>query len=202
MSEHYYSRRPGTESRKETIELDISGKSMPFWVDRGVFSRGGLDFGSRLLLESWEAPSVDGPVLDAGCGWGPLGLTIASWCPEREVVLVDINERSAELSRANAERQRLGNVTVRQQNLMEGEEPGTYAAVVTNPPIRAGKDVVFQLYEGAWEVLRPGGVLYVVIQKKQGAPSTKQKLQDLGFHVETKAKSKGYFIFAAEKTLT
>lgn len=199
MSEHYYSKKPAVESQRTTIHEEVRGVELAYIVDRGVFARNGLDFGSRLLLENFSAPDADGEMIDVGCGWGALGLTIASLYPERTVHMVDINERSVGLSKENAANNQIRNVNIYEQDLLEGQKPETFAAVITNPPIRAGKQTVFRLYEQAYDVLKQNGELTVVIQKKQGAPSTLQKLEDLGFEVETKAKKKGYFIFGAKK---
>ncbi|SDN92357.1 class I SAM-dependent methyltransferase [Alkalicoccus daliensis] len=199
MSDHYYSKKPSSASRRETIHEEVRGIKLAYIVDTGVFSKRGLDFGSRLLLENFTEPEAPGIILDVGCGWGPLGLTIASLYPERMVHLVDVNERSIELTAENAKHNKIKNTEVYEQDLLDGQKPESLAAVVTNPPIRAGKATVFRLYEQAYEALKSGGELTVVIQKKQGAPSTLQKLEDLGFEVETKAKKKGYFIFGAKK---
>ncbi|CAM3895782.1 class I SAM-dependent methyltransferase [Alkalicoccus chagannorensis] len=199
MTDHYYSSRPEKRSSRRELRVSAAGVEQTYQVDHGVFSKGGLDEGSRLLIESFEAPEVEGAFLDAGCGWGPIGISIAQQYPERTVHMIDVNERSVMLASENTILNHCPNTEVRQQDLLEGEAPASYAAVMTNPPIRAGKQVVFRLYEQAWDVLKPGGTLTVVIQKKQGAPSTKKKLEELGFSVTVPAKEKGYFIFRAEK---
>ncbi|PIB70167.1 methyltransferase, partial [Pseudomonas sp. 2995-3] len=103
--------------------------------------------------------------------------------PERNIVMVDINERAVELSSLNGELNSLNNTKVFQNDLMEGIID-KFAAILTNPPIRAGKDVIFNLYEQAYEALLDNGEIWVVIQKKQGAPSTINKLEELGFEIE------------------
>jgi 16S rRNA (guanine1207-N2)-methyltransferase len=199
MSDHYYSKKPSAGSRRVRMEEEIRGVELVYTVDEGVFSKRGVDFGSRLLVENLQEPEVAGPFIDAGCGWGPIGLTAARLFPERTVHMVDVNERAVELSRENAEMNKIRNVKIYDQDLLAGEKEESFAAVISNPPIRAGKETVFRLYEQAWKVLKPEGELTVVIQKKQGAPSTKKKLEEIGFTVETKAKAKGYFIFCGKK---
>lgn len=199
MSEHYYSKKPSVLSQRETIHEEVRGEKLAYIVDRGVFSRGGIDFGSRLLLENFSVPEADGEIMDVGCGWGPLGLTIAALYPERTVHLTDVNERAVQLTQENAANNQIKNVKIYEQDLLEAQQPDSLAAVVTNPPIRAGKKTVHRLYEQAYVSLKQQGELTVVIQKKQGAPSTLQKLEDLGFDVETRVKKKGYFIFVAKK---
>jgi 16S rRNA (guanine1207-N2)-methyltransferase len=199
MTEHYYTKKPVKKSQRSTIKEEIRGIELVYTVDEGVFSKRGVDFGSKMLIENLKEPDISGAIIDVGCGWGPMGLTAAAAFPERMVHMVDINERSVALSRENAERNKLRNVKIYEQDLLESEKEESFAAVITNPPIRAGKDVVFKLYEEAWRVLKSGGELTLVIQKKQGAASTKKKLEELGFEVENPARSKGYFIFTGKK---
>lgn len=200
MSDHYYSEKPTVKSDRYKITETILGKVYEFFVDRGVFSKGGLDFGTRLLLESIDLSSTDGPVADVGCGWGAIGIVLADEYSNRKIVMVDINERAVELSHVNAQKNGVENVQIFQNDLLSGFEENGFSVIVTNPPIRAGKKVVFQLYEQASETLIPGGEIWVVIQKKQGAPSTKKKLEELGFDVQVVNKSKGYYIFKGIKS--
>ncbi|QKS69690.1 class I SAM-dependent methyltransferase [Paenalkalicoccus suaedae] len=200
MSDHYYSKTPSTTSERKQIKETIRDRTYTFTVDRGVFSRGGLDFGSRLLIETMEEPAVKGPIMDVGCGWGPIGISLSKEFSGRLIELVDVNERSVSLAKENAMANK-ADVRVYENNLLDGVEKESVAAVISNPPIRAGKQTIFALYEQAYDVLLPGGELWIVIQKKQGAASTLTKLEDLGFDVTTKAKSKGYFIYHAKKSV-
>ena len=177
----------------------MRGKSYKFYVDRGVFSKSGVDFGSKLLIESFRVSNVSGPIADIGCGWGPIGISIASDLWDREVVMVDINERAVELANMNASLNGLTNVQVYQKDLLDGFKEDSFASIVTNPPIRAGKKVIFKLYEQSVKALKNGGELWVVIQKKQGAPSTEKKLLELGLEVDIVKKEKGYFIIKGKK---
>ncbi|MCE7793852.1 class I SAM-dependent methyltransferase [Salipaludibacillus sp. CUR1] len=199
MADHYYSKKPAVESNQKEIREEIRGQSFRFYVDRGVFSKSGLDYGTRLLLETFREPDISGPIGDIGCGWGPIGISIAKSFPERPIHMVDINERSVQLSEKNARLNQAGNIKIDQNNLLDGCEKDTFAALITNPPVRAGKETVFALYEQARDVLKENGELWVVLQKKQGAPSTQKKLEELNFDVTVENKSKGYFIFKAKK---
>lgn len=199
MSDHYYSGKPGVESKQKSIAEQLRGKDFIFTVDRGVFSGHGVDFGTKLLIENFISPSVEGKILDAGCGWGPIGLAIAATHPDRHVDMMDVNERSVALAKENAVRNHIENQSIMLSDIAEGLPDTSYATVLTNPPIRAGKDVVFRIYEEAVRSLHPKGELWVVIQKKQGAPSTKKKLEELGLLVSTISKEKGYFIFMGKK---
>ena len=199
MSEHYYSRQPGVKSEPTTWQETLRQKTFSFTSDRGVFSRKGIDFGSRLLIESFLEPSVSGPFADVGCGYGPIGLTIASEWSDRNVYMLDVNERAVALSKKNAARNHISNVTVLQSDLLEAVSNTRFAAILSNPPIRAGKTLVHQLLEDAYVQLVQHGELWIVIQKKQGAPSAKKKLESLFGNVVTVAKKKGYYIFKARK---
>ncbi|GIN14551.1 methyltransferase [Shouchella clausii] len=203
MSEHYYTNQPSSPRDEKTWTFTLRGESFSFTTDRGVFSKGEVDFGSRLLIETFAFPELDGDILDVGCGYGPIGLALAKADPSRRVVMVDVNERACQLAEKNAKENGVKNADVRfnERGLAGFEQVARYAAVVTNPPIRAGKNVVYDIYEQAYERLIPEGELWVVIQKKQGAPSTKQKLAELfgAENVEVKGKKKGYCVFLAKK---
>lgn len=200
MSEHYYSKNPSVKSDPKEWSATIRNKQFYFETDAGVFSKGDVDFGSRLLAESFCLPDVDGPLLDVGCGYGPIGLSIAVSFPNRNVHMVDVNERALSLAKRNAERNGAENVEIYPSDALSAVTRDGFAAVLTNPPIRAGKETVFNIYEGAFSKLAKGGELWVVIQKKQGAPSTMNRLEELFGNVETVAKKKGYFIVKSKKS--
>jgi 16S rRNA (guanine1207-N2)-methyltransferase len=158
-----------------------------------------VDFGSRLLIEAYQNSEVDGPVLDVGCGYGPIGMAIAKAFPQKEVHMVDVNTRAIELAKKNADKNGIQNAAVYESDGLASVKAKDFSAIVTNPPIRAGKETIFRFYEEACEKLAAGGSLWVVIQKKQGAPSTQEKLEELFGEVRVADKKKGYFIFEARK---
>lgn len=199
MSEHYYAKNPKVKSEPEIWSTSLRGNNMRFQTDAGVFSKNDVDFGSRLLVEEFVMPKVEGPVLDIGCGYGPIGLSIALSFPERIIHMVDVNARALMLSRGNAERNAVENVKVYESESLIAVEEDGFAAVLTNPPIRAGKKVVFSFYEQAFSKLQSSGELWVVIQKKQGAPSTEKYIREIFGNVETVDKKKGYIIFRTVK---
>ncbi|MFC4411849.1 class I SAM-dependent methyltransferase [Chungangia koreensis] len=198
MADHYYSKNPHSKSDPRKWTFTLRGEKFFFNTDAGVFSKGEVDFGSRLLIESFVMPQVDGDVLDVGCGYGPIGLSLAKSYPERKVHMVDVNGRAIELSGKNAKENDVENVHIYESDGLSNVE-GQFAAILTNPPIRAGKETVFKFYDEAFEKLKAGGELWVVIQKKQGAPSTIEHLRELFGRVETVEKKKGYYILKAEK---
>lgn len=199
MAEHYYSKDPKVKSEPKERIATLRGKTLEFTTDAGVFSKGDVDFGSRLLVETFVMPEVEGDVLDIGCGYGPIGLTVAVSYPDRKVHLVDVNERALALCARNAERNGITNVTIYPSDALSAVEAGGFSAILTNPPIRAGKETVFSFYDGSFDRLGAGGQLWVVIQKKQGAPSSIKHLQELFGNVEVVAKKKGYYILKATK---
>lgn len=199
VSEHYYTKDPKVKSDRKTISSTLCGKTLDFTTDAGVFSKSGVDFGSRLLVESFEMPDVNGDVLDVGCGYGPIGLTIAMLFPERQIQMVDVNERAIALSKENAVQNHLTNTKIYPSDGLVAVRDSDFSAILTNPPIRAGKDVVFAFYEKSFAKLRTGGELWVVIQKKQGAPSSAKHLEEIFGNVSVVAKRKGYYILKAIK---
>ena len=201
MSNHYYAKNPETESKETSWTFPLRGREFRFISDSGVFSKRTVDFGSRLLIESFRLnEEVAGDILDVGCGYGPMGLALAHAYPTRLVEMVDVNERAMSLARRNAEANNIRNVKVYESNTYDQVPEGRqFAAIVSNPPIRAGKQVVHRILSEAHTHLLPGGTLTVVIQKKQGAPSAEQKMLDVFGNVEIIARDKGYWIIQSVK---
>jgi 16S rRNA (guanine1207-N2)-methyltransferase len=138
-------------------------------------------------------------VLDVGCGYGPIGISAAHLAPKGHVTMLDINSRAVELARENALHNGIRNVTVMESDVLSALEGQKFDVILTNPPIRAGKAIVHQIFEEAYRHLNEGGTLWVVIQKKQGAPSAAAKLESLFPVVEEVGKDKGYRIMRATK---
>ncbi|XVL95385.1 class I SAM-dependent methyltransferase [Bacillus subtilis] len=200
MSEHYYSEKPSVKSNKQTWSFRLRNKDFTFTSDSGVFSKKEVDFGSRLLIDSFEEPEVEGGILDVGCGYGQIGLSLASDFKDRTIHMIDVNERAVELSNENAEQNGITNVKIYQSDLFSNVDSAqTFASILTNPPIRAGKKVVHAIFEKSAEHLKASGELWIVIQKKQGAPSAIEKLEELFDEVSVVQKKKGYYIIKAKK---
>ncbi|WNS42783.1 class I SAM-dependent methyltransferase [Paenibacillus sp. MMS20-IR301] len=196
MSQHYYSQQPEARHDRRSIETVLRGRSLRFTSDAGVFSKGDIDYGSRVLIESMEIP--DGAeVLDVGCGYGPIGISAAALAPKGHVTMIDINSRAVELARENAQHNGIRNVTVMESDVLSAVQGRKFDVILTNPPIRAGKAVVHGIFEQAHDHLKEGGSLWIVIQKKQGAPSAVAKLESLFPVVEEVTKDKGYRIIRA-----
>ena len=199
MSEHYYSNKPQTESKPRQWKFTLRGHTFTFETDAGVFSKSEVDFGSRVLIDTFEMPEVEGDVLDVGCGYGPIGLSIAKALPERFVHMMDINTRAIALAEKNAQVNGIQNVRIFESDGLASVGDVKAAAILTNPPIRAGKETIFRFYDESYEKLVEGGELWIVIQKKQGAPSTVSHLEELFSEVDVVEKKKGYWIIRATK---
>ncbi|WP_017754873.1 class I SAM-dependent methyltransferase [Calidifontibacillus oryziterrae] len=199
MTEHYYSSNPSVQSKPFTFETILKGHSLLFTSDLGVFSKKEIDFGSRLLIEAFVIPEVSGGLLDVGCGYGPIGLTLGKEYPDRYITMVDINERALDLAEKNRIQNSVLNVKIYKSDLFNDIKERSFAAILTNPPIRTGKKNVYEIFERSYEYLTSGGELWIVIQKKQGAPSAIEKLQSIFNVVEVVAKKKGYYIIKSKK---
>jgi 16S rRNA (guanine1207-N2)-methyltransferase len=199
VSNHYYSKNPEVESNPVYWDFSLREQTFRFKTDRGVFSKKEVDFGSRLLIETFQIDKGDGKILDVGCGYGPIGLSLAKSFPSAVIHMVDVNQRALDLAKENAKLNQLENVMIYESDrLLQVEESG-FDAILTNPPIRAGKQTVHDIFEQSYEHLADFGELWVVIQKKQGAPSALEKLEMVFGQVDVIEKKKGYFIIKAKK---
>jgi 16S rRNA (guanine1207-N2)-methyltransferase len=193
---HYFDPEPTSEHRPAELAFRLNGQDFLFQTDSSVFSRRRLDFGSELLIEAViedQSRQLRGRVLDLGCGYGAVGIVLKRLFPSLEMVLSDINERALDLARKNAVKNHVQYVeAVRSDGLQDVR--GDFDLILTNPPIRAGKAVVYRLFREAAARLRPGGRLYVVIQKKQGAPSALKYLNELAGQAETIEHGAGYWV--------
>lgn len=199
MSEHYFTQKPQSKNKPQTWNSQIKEKLYTFTTDEGVFSKNAIDFGTRLLIEQFRQPDIKGDFLDLGCGYGPIGIALASEWEDRHIVMVDINERALSLAKRNAAQNNVSNVEFVLSDRLEQLEERTFASIITNPPIRAGKEIVHTMFEESERALKDKGELWIVIQRKQGAPSAKKKLATLFEYVEMVARKKGYFIYRAIK---
>ena len=172
-------------------EAFVLGNKFIFCTDNGVFSKDGLDFGSRLLLESIPLEEVGGKVLDMGCGYGVLGIVLNKVI-SCDVDMVDVNLRAMHLAELNIKENRCIGVNVFESNCYSNVN-SKYSCVITNPPIRAGKRVVYDIVMNARNYLEENGHLFLVIRKEQGAKSLIVDLEKL-YTVEVLNKKKGFFI--------
>lgn len=195
MPDYYYTQEPASAHKERSITARALGLTLSFETDAGVFSKNELDPGSRLLIESMGA--LSGRVLDLGCGWGPVGTFLSLANPQAQLVMSDVNERALDLARRNLKNNGARAEVVASDGFAALE--GTFDHVVTNPPIRAGKALIYGLFDTAHERLRHGGALTIVIRKQQGAPSALKHLQETFGNAEVIAKGGGYWIIRSVK---
>lgn len=195
MPDYYYTQEPASAHKERSITARALGLTLSFETDAGVFSKNELDPGSRLLIESMGA--LSGRVLDLGCGWGPVGTFLSLANPQAQLVMSDVNERALDLARRNLKNNGAAAEVVESDGFESIE--GTFDHVVTNPPIRAGKALIYGLFDTAHERLRDGGALTIVIRKQQGAPSALKHLQETFGNAEVIAKGGGYWIIRSVK---
>lgn len=192
----YFAEKPDAEHDIHKLQLNLLGQPMIFLTDAGVFSKKMIDYGSQVLLSTIDF-SIGDTILDLGCGYGPLGLTLVK-SQAVKATLVDINLRALDLARKNAELNKVS-AEIFQSNVYD-QVTGIFDHIISNPPIRAGKQVVHQVITGSLEHLTLGGDLTIVIQKKQGAPSAKAKMEEVFGNCEVVKKDKGYYILRSEKS--
>ncbi|WP_061992619.1 class I SAM-dependent methyltransferase [Fructobacillus ficulneus] len=195
--EQYFTAQPDAAHDYQDFDFELLGNQIHFTTDAGVFSKRTVDFGTRTMLD--VAAGLDfptGKILDLGTGYGPVGIAMAK-ALNKNVDMVDVNERALELARKNADRNGVGSqVNVFQSNIYD-QINDQYAMILVNPPIRAGKTVVTQMLQEAQQHLVPGGKLIAVLQKKQGAPSAQKNLEAVFPTVQVAGKKKGYYVLEA-----
>ena len=209
MAEQYFTADPTCESKQVPCSFVYRGHGLNFMTDAGVFSKGELDTGTRLLLDA--LPDVYGDVLDLGCGWGPIALTLAFESPEANVWAVDVNERAVDLTHANAQANGHTNIHTAQVDesstpLPAENQPAfcetvpsdlTFDVIWSNPPIRVGKEALHTLLMAWLPEPKVGGAAYLVVQKNLGSDSLIPWLDDAlgeGFTASKYASSKGFRI--------
>lgn len=192
MPDHYYTPAPQSDHKPASLSFPYRGHDLVFDTDSGVFSRLEVDRGTQLLLRTLPDP-LEGSVLDMGCGYGAIGLSVGKAYPGCTVTLADINERAVSLAQANAKRNGVkARVLISDGfSALKGE---TFHFVLQNPPIRAGKKVIYAMFADAARCLATEGQLWLVIRKQQGAPSAMTYLGTLFGQVEAVAKKGGYWI--------
>lgn len=190
---HYFTNEE-VKSNEKTLIIKIKDQELKMIVDNGVFSKKGLDFGTRTLLESLVLSEIKGDVLDFGCGYGPIGIYLAKNI-DAKIDMLDINLRSLDLAKRNANLNKV-NVNIFESNIYENVRK-KYDFIITNPPIRVGKKILYEILFGAKEHLKANGELWLVVHKDQGAKTLAKNLEEK-YIVEVVNKNKGFYVIKAK----
>ncbi|TYB70966.1 methyltransferase [Nonomuraea sp. PA05] len=187
---HYFSEQPGTASRPGSVDLVLPDLHLRLETDSGVFSPERVDVGTRVLLESVPAPPQEGDLLDLGCGYGPIALTMAKRAPGATVWAVDVNRRSLELAERNARSAALDKV--RSVHIDEVPDEVKFRAIWSNPAIRIGKQALHDMLTRWLTRLTPDGVAYLVVQKHLGSDSLQRWLGEQGWQASREVSRAAY----------
>lgn len=185
---YYFDNDTKVQSKEVTTKAEIGNTLFTFITDNNVFSKRGLDFGTRTLLEN--VGNINGDVLDFGCGYGPIGIYLKKKF-NVNVDMIDINKRALNLAKKNA---KLNNVDVMifESNIYE-QVTKKYDYIITNPPIRVGKVILYEILINASNYLKENGHLIFVINKDQGAKSVMRDMEKY-YNVKLVVKNKGFFV--------
>jgi 16S rRNA (guanine1207-N2)-methyltransferase len=198
MTDYYFTENPNAEHDEKHWSYELLGHKLNFISDRGVFSKNTIDFGTRTLLDAIQITNGES-ILDVGCGYGPIGISIAKSFPDTKIEMTDVNERALGLAKRNAEANQVNQQTkIYKSDAYEAIEKSDFTTIISNPPVRAGKSVVETIITEAKQHLAPGGQLVIVLQKKQGAPSAKKLMNATFGNAEVLKKNKGYYILRSE----
>lgn len=193
--EHYFINNKNLKSEiKKNTEI-IKGMEFSFFTDNGVFSKRGLDYGTRVLLENINVENKKS-FLDVGCGCGPIGIFLSKYVYNSIIDMIDINERAIELTKMGIKYNNLSNVSVfisdKYENIIK-----KYDAILINPPIHAGKKIVYEIIEGAKKYLNKNGEVWIVMRKDQGVKSMMKDMKDI-YDFEIVKKDNGFYILRSK----
>ena len=205
MAHQYFEDNEALEHELQDVQLNLATANLTLTTDSGVFSRQRVDYGTLVLLKA-VLPIIKArasqaiSILDVGCGYGPIGLSLAKLFPAATVTMVDVNERALDLARDNAVKNQVADqVTILKSNAYSAlAETQKLNFSITNPAIRAGKKVVDDILLTSQKFLTEEGSFFAVLQKKQGAPSAKKNLATVYPNVEVIKRDKGYYILQAK----
>lgn len=193
---HYFTDNTDLKSEQSQFIFRFHKYDLLFTSDNGVFSKSMIDYGSRVLLDNIEITN-EKALLDVGCGYGTFGICLNKVYSHLNVDMVDVNDRALELAKLNAKNNNI-HANIYKSFIYENVQ-GSYDVIVTNPPVRAGKEVVTTILQESIEHLNENGSLWVILQKKQGAPSAKKKMEEVFGNCEIVKRDKGYYLLHSVK---
>jgi 16S rRNA G1207 methylase RsmC len=190
-AEHYFTSTPKCNDRFGLVRVNLLGKSFEFLTSSSVFSKRKIDSGTRLLIEAMILPKT-GNVLDIGCGYGAVGITVAALNPQLHVIMTDVNVRAVKLAKQNVETNRVFNAEVRYGFLYEPVDGSQFNCILSNPPVSAGMDTVKAIVTQAPKMLAAGGSFQMVIRSKIGAKTLPALFEDTFGNCNISARESGY----------
>ena len=194
-AEHYFTPAPQAPAAERSVEVVLAGRRVQVRTAGGVFSPDHVDAGTAVLLRAAPEPPERGTLLDLGCGWGPIALTLGLQRPDLDVYAVDVNERALQLTADNAAALGIKRIRVCRPDEVPGDV--RFASIWSNPPIRVGKAVLHDLLRTWLPRLEPGGTAYLVVQKNLGSDSLQRWITaELGMPCERYATSRGFRVLA------
>ncbi|GAA2738729.1 methyltransferase [Pedococcus aerophilus] len=200
--DHYFTAEPVSAAQQRSTSVELAGREVTVRTAAGIFSPDGIDKGTAVLLREAPAPPTSGALLDLGCGWGPISLTLALRSPEATVYAVDVNERALDLLRTTAAS--LGLTAVHACRPEDVPADVEFAAIWSNPPIRVGKAVLHDMLLTWLPRLAVGGAAYLVVQKNLGSDSLQKwlvgQLPGEAYAVERYASDKGFRVLEVRRT--
>lgn len=194
---HYFSDNSDLKENRQEHTFSFYGYDFIFTTDNGVFSKKEIDRGSIILLEALYKEDISGKIIDLGCGYGVISIVLKKIKDNTDVTAVDINPRAVELTELNSKRNKVDIKNFLSDGFEEVND--TFDIIVSNPPIRTGKKVIYQLFRESFNHLNTGGYLYLVIRRKQGAESAVKELEAIFSNCEVIARDKGYWILKSQK---
>lgn len=195
---HYFEDNRHLKSNRKEVSFRFWCFNYSFILDNGVFSKDGIDIGTNVLLDYVSKQTLGNKILDLGCGVGPIGIILKKVFPDSEFHMVDVNDRALELAIENAKLNDV-DVNIYKSNSYEHVTDTDFTDIITNPPIRAGKQVIYEMFEHAYDHLCISGKLWIVIRKSHGANSAKAKVESVFGNCEVVKKDKGFYVLKAEK---
>ncbi len=197
---HYYTDNSELKSKRQNIYIDFEGKEYVFTTDIGVFSKNKLDFGTEVMLKEFLKDNCkkNFNFLDIGCGYGAVSIIVSNFYPNCKYIMSDVNDRALEISKLNVEKYAINNVKLIKSNSFENIEE-VFDIIMSNPPIRTGKETIFNIYENSYKHLNDNGYFYCVIQTKHGAKSTEKKLKEIFGNCVTLGIHSGYRVYRCIK---
>ncbi|MDQ0361214.1 class I SAM-dependent methyltransferase [Breznakia pachnodae] len=195
---HYFDDNQHLKSNRKEFSFRFWCFDYSFISDHGVFSKDGIDEGSKVLLEAVKKTDIGKKILDLGCGYGTIGIILKKTYPEKQLTMVDVNSRALELAKENASRNKV-DVEILKSDIFESITDQTFDCIITNPPIRAGKKVIYQMFKESYEHLHALGKLVIVIRKSHGAKSAQNYIADIFGNCEVLMKDKGFYVLCAQK---